>query len=179
MPQRNPRTATWEEALITSRPNLLTLPEVTCAMMSIFGDISAKDVRQHAGQMHNNAGKLLPSGISAMLEALGTLSDRDVFLTLVLELAIDTYPLLRKVFLKAADVRDLVLSSSPLSKLVVARELSGMPNARVIAATSLFCPRHSVRCSQRFCERRKLDQTVMVACSWKSELTPLYVNKDS
>ncbi|POM76085.1 Histone methylation protein DOT1 [Phytophthora palmivora] len=210
-------SATAKSAHQILAPNLLTLPEVTCAMVSIFGDISAKDVRQHAGQMHNNAGELLPSGISAMLEALGTLSDRDVFLDvgagisnvlaqvalttkvskcIGVERSSDTYPLLRKVFLKAADVRDLVLSKQPptceativfanyflfeeTAKLVVATELSGMLTAGVIAATSLFCPRHSARCSQPFCERWKLDQTVMVACSWKSELTPFYVYKDS
>ncbi|KAE8995355.1 hypothetical protein PR003_g16564 [Phytophthora rubi] len=53
-----------------------------------------------------------------------------------------------------------------------------MPNARIIAATSLFCPRHSARCSHPFCDCWKLSQTVMITCSWKSELTPVYIYKD-
>ncbi|KAE8879547.1 hypothetical protein PF005_g10708 [Phytophthora fragariae] len=132
----------------TSSPKLLTLPAVTCAMESIFGDISAKDVRQHADRMHNNAGELLPSGIAVMMDALEPLTERDIFLDMgagignvLAQVAlatkvskcigvevrgelfslgtermlrnVDMYPLLRKVFLKSADVRDLLLSAQP------------------------------------------------------------------
>ncbi|KAE9029632.1 hypothetical protein PR001_g11484 [Phytophthora rubi] len=68
---------------------------------------------------------------------------------------VDMYPLLRKVFLKSADVRNLLLSAQPptcdatiifvnnflfeeTAKIFVARELSDMTNVRIIAATSLF-----------------------------------------
>lgn len=107
---------------------------------------------------------------------------------------ITAYPLLRKVTMIPADVRDVVLSvQAPASeatvifanyflfeeaaKLVVARELSAMPNARIIASTSRFCPRHRANCSQPFCSRWKLVREQQVECSWKSSLTSLYIYK--
>ncbi|KAE8954893.1 hypothetical protein PR002_g31962 [Phytophthora rubi] len=97
-----------------------------------------------------------------------------------------------EVHVMAADVRDVLLSiQAPTSdatvifasyflfeetaKLVVARELGEMPKARYIASTSLFCPRHSLRCQQPFCARWKITQELKVACSWKSALTSLYI----
>jgi hypothetical protein len=104
----------------------------------------------------------------------------------------DTYPQLRKVELKPADVRDVLMSTQPptseatvifanyvlfeeAAKLVVARELSAMPKARVIASTSLFCPRHRLRCPDAFCARWKLTRELKAQCSWKSSLTSLYI----
>ncbi|EEY59754.1 uncharacterized protein PITG_21040 [Phytophthora infestans T30-4] len=46
----------------------------------IFGSISAHDVRQPAGRTYDNAGEVLPSGVTLLLAAVGPLGEADVFL---------------------------------------------------------------------------------------------------
>ncbi|KAG2963621.1 hypothetical protein PC118_g20789 [Phytophthora cactorum] len=46
----------------------------------IFGSISANDVRQQAGRAYDNAGEVLPPGVSLILAAVGPLDEADVFL---------------------------------------------------------------------------------------------------
>ncbi|ETP29516.1 hypothetical protein F442_21333 [Phytophthora nicotianae P10297] len=170
----------------------------------IFGSISAHDVRQPAGRTYDNAGEVVPSGVTLLLAAVGLIDEADVFLdvgagvgNVLAQVALMTnvracvgielrrdlvsigehrmrlqhrkYPRLRKVQLKQADCRDVLMSQHPLiceativfaniflfeedAKLVVSRELSAMPVARMIVATSLFCPRHRSSCSEPYCK---------------------------
>ncbi|ETI31543.1 hypothetical protein F443_21496 [Phytophthora nicotianae P1569] len=46
----------------------------------IFGSISAHDVRQPAGRTYDNAGEVVPSGVTLLLAAVGLLDEADVFL---------------------------------------------------------------------------------------------------
>lgn len=102
------------------------------------------------------------------------------------------YPLLRKVHMGPADVRDATSTSQPPTNsatvvfanifffeedanLVVAREFNVMPKARVMIATSPFCTRYRSPCTQLCYGRWTLVQEVMVHCSWKSVLRPLYI----
>ncbi|KAG1691870.1 hypothetical protein DVH05_026032 [Phytophthora capsici] len=104
----------------------------------------------------------------------------------------EQYQLLNKVVLKIADVRDVPISSQPLmrdatlvftniflfeedAKLVVARELSTLPNVRIVVSTALFCHRHRSSCSEPFCLRWKRVREFMVPCSWKSAPHPAHV----
>jgi hypothetical protein len=59
---------------------LLTASEAISALAVVFRDVTASDIRQEAGRTQNNAGELLPQGVSAMLAAMEPLSDDDVFL---------------------------------------------------------------------------------------------------
>jgi hypothetical protein len=197
------------------------------AINSVFGGISAHDVRQRAGRTYGNAGEVLPSGVTRILEAVGPLGEDDVFLdvgagvgNIVAQVALATnakrcigvelrkdlvalgqcciqqhikhQPLLGEVLLKQADVRDVSLSSHSLiceatvvfaniflfeedAKLVVSRELSAMPMARVIVSTSQFCPRHRSTCSEPYCKRWCLERQIEVHCSWKSACHPVYI----
>ncbi|OWZ06296.1 Histone methylation protein, partial [Phytophthora megakarya] len=207
----------------------LTVPEAVRVMSSIFQDIRACDVRQRAGQTQYNAGEIRPSGIEAILRAVGPLHNGDVFLdvgagigNVLAQVALttnvrrcigvdvweelcvlaaknihrnaDAYPLLRKVSVVAAEVQNVLLSTqSPTAdativytnyflfeesaKLYMAQKLSAMPNARVVASTSRFCPRHRASCSQPFCSRWNFERELKVACSWKSSLVSLYIYK--
>ncbi|KAJ8579186.1 hypothetical protein ON010_g5 [Phytophthora cinnamomi] len=128
---------------------LLTQTEASRALDLIFGDISAVDVRQPAGRTQDNAGEVLPPGISVLIGALGRIDASDVFLdvgagigNVLVQIALTTdvrayvgvemradlcalaeariqqhvreLPLLRKVFVKATDVRDAdIASQSP------------------------------------------------------------------
>ncbi|EEY59348.1 uncharacterized protein PITG_11355 [Phytophthora infestans T30-4] len=102
------------------------------------------------------------------------------------------YPRLSKVLLKQVDVRDVSMSRHSPSceativfaniflfeedaKLIVSRELSAMPEARVIVSTSLFCPRHRSSCSEPYCKSWKLDHQLEVQCSWKATPHPIYI----
>ncbi|ETK96698.1 hypothetical protein L915_00653 [Phytophthora nicotianae] len=101
-------------------------------------------------------------------------------------------PRLDKVMLKLLDVRDVSMSRhSPIceativfaniflfdedAKLIVSRELSAMPVARVIVSTSLFCPRHRSSCSEPYCKSWKLDHQLEVQCSWKATPHAIYI----
>ncbi|GMF50914.1 unnamed protein product [Phytophthora fragariaefolia] len=94
----------------------------------------------------------------------------------------DVYPLLRKVTMKAADVRDVLFShQAPISgatvvfanyflfeeaaKFGIVRELGATSKARIIASTFLFCPMNRMRCTQPFCARWKLAHKWVVECS--------------
>lgn len=66
----------------TLRFRLLSQQEAIRAVSSVFGDVRASDIRQQAGRTQDNAGELLvlPSGVAAMLAAMGPLNECDVFL---------------------------------------------------------------------------------------------------
>ncbi|GMF57164.1 unnamed protein product [Phytophthora fragariaefolia] len=49
-------------------------------LASVFGGISARDVRQQAGRTYGNAGEVLATGVSAVLGAIGPLGHEDIFL---------------------------------------------------------------------------------------------------
>ncbi|ETI31401.1 hypothetical protein F443_21628 [Phytophthora nicotianae P1569] len=104
----------------------------------------------------------------------------------------EQYQLLNKVVLKIADVRDVPISSQPLmrdatlvftniflfeedAKLVVARELSTLPNGRIVVSTARFCHRHRSSCSEPFCLRWKRVRELMMPCSWRSAPHPAHV----
>ncbi|GMF42771.1 unnamed protein product [Phytophthora fragariaefolia] len=46
----------------------------------IFASVNRNDVRQQAGKRHLNAGEILPSGVTALIEALGGVCPQDTFL---------------------------------------------------------------------------------------------------
>ncbi|OWZ19325.1 Histone methylation protein [Phytophthora megakarya] len=99
------------------------------------------------------------------------------------------YPQLITVNLRCMDIRDAAMSSQlpthdataifadtfpfeESAKLVIARELGALAKARAVAST---CPRHRASCSQPFCQTWKLKGYVMVSCSWKAALHPVYL----
>ncbi|GMF27828.1 unnamed protein product [Phytophthora fragariaefolia] len=49
-------------------------------LASVFGGISARDIRQQAGRTYGNAGEVLATGVSAVLGAIGPLGHEDIFL---------------------------------------------------------------------------------------------------
>ncbi|GMF47026.1 unnamed protein product [Phytophthora fragariaefolia] len=57
------------------------------AVNSIFGNISASEVHQQAGRTYYNAGEILPSGVSRILTAVGSLTKQTSFSMLELEWA--------------------------------------------------------------------------------------------
>ncbi|OWZ10442.1 Histone methylation protein [Phytophthora megakarya] len=102
------------------------------------------------------------------------------------------YPQLVNVNRRCMDVRDAAMSSQlptrdataifadtfffeESAKLVIARELGAMAKARTVASTSSVYPRHRASCSQPFCQTWKLKSYVMVSCSWKAALHPVYL----
>ncbi|KAL4146500.1 hypothetical protein PRNP1_012364 [Phytophthora ramorum] len=64
----------------TSCSSLLPLHDAIRVLASIFSNITAGDIRQDAGRTQDNAGELLPSGVAAMITALGPLNTHDIFL---------------------------------------------------------------------------------------------------
>ncbi|EEY59480.1 uncharacterized protein PITG_20932 [Phytophthora infestans T30-4] len=102
------------------------------------------------------------------------------------------YPWLRKILLKQVNVRDGSMSRLPHiceativfdkiflfeedAKLIVLRELRAMSEARMIVATSLFCPSHRSSCTEPCCKCWELDHHIEVHVSWKATLHPLFI----
>ncbi|KAG3189207.1 hypothetical protein PC128_g11866 [Phytophthora cactorum] len=59
---------------------ICTHVEAAQAMMDIFGDIMAKDIRQQSGMTQDNAGEILPASIPKMLGAIGPVQLTDIVL---------------------------------------------------------------------------------------------------
>ncbi|KAG7381827.1 hypothetical protein PHYPSEUDO_005610 [Phytophthora pseudosyringae] len=69
-----------------ARFRLLLPTEAEKSVSNIFSDITAADVRQHAGKTEENAGELLPATVSSMIKVVGQVESDDIFLTLALDL---------------------------------------------------------------------------------------------
>eukprot|EP00644_Phytophthora_capsici_P003408 jgi/Phyca11/116739/e_gw1.31.124.1 len=207
--------------------DIARFPRSEMAVQDIYRSVSAADIRQEAGKTDGNAGEMLPTAVTSILQMIGDVRQEDVFLDVgaglghvVAQVALQTnahrclgiekrhdvvsagarcvrshvslFGHLRKALVLTGDVLDTPLSTrAPFkaatliflndflfteeAKLVVQEELSGMPNARAIVSTSLYCPRHRDSCRNLFCGRWKRAGTTYGHCSWKSQLVPIYL----
>ncbi|KAG6942685.1 hypothetical protein JG688_00017982 [Phytophthora aleatoria] len=73
-------TGQYRADVAAGTAQMCTHAEAAQAMVDIFGDIMAKDIRQQAGRTQYNAGEILPAGIAKMLDAIGLVQPTDIVL---------------------------------------------------------------------------------------------------
>ncbi|GMF22573.1 unnamed protein product [Phytophthora fragariaefolia] len=114
----------------------MTSDEAMRTVEIIFASVNRNDVRQQAGKRHLNAGEILPSDVTALVEALGGVWPQDTFLdvgcgigNVVVQFVLQTAA--KKCY--GIEVRSEVLACG-------ARLISGdAPIQNNIAKTSLIC----------------------------------------
>ncbi|KAG6945297.1 hypothetical protein JG688_00016617 [Phytophthora aleatoria] len=146
----------------------LSLSEVAGVISTIFGDVSARDVRQQVGRIHGNAGEVLPTGVADLINAMGPVNASDVFLDIGSGIGVcigvevraelsklseqrsqehlETFPHLCTLRVVSLDVRDASLSSrSPLCEAIL-----------VFANNFLFEERANLVLARELCEMRRV-----------------------
>ncbi|GMF35091.1 unnamed protein product [Phytophthora fragariaefolia] len=64
----------------TKRFHLLTPNQAERTVRDVFSALSATDIRQRAGKTDENAGELLPTAVSSVIQMIGSVHRNDVFL---------------------------------------------------------------------------------------------------
>ncbi|KAF1782910.1 histone H3-K79 methyltransferase [Phytophthora cactorum] len=157
-----------------ARPGVISA-RAALLLLRMLGDVNAEDVRHQAGRTQDNAGEILPDGISKVIDTIGPLDATDVFYyigagivvcvgmetrgdlcglaTKRVEQHVASLPLLGKVTMKAVSVRDSALSALPPTC-----------NATVIFANMfLFEEAAKLVVSRELCEMRRARIVVLTS----------------